>query len=159
MSKSGHQLSMSSRLIRHCRKRYAEGGQPSIEAFKFRENELKQDRPYLSFSWLEKLCNEDEMPASREEAIRKLEECPYLDIRPGDLWIVLSCQRMVDVVFDSLELVLEFSHIPVECNCSHVGVSGYDKLLHCEVAKVLTEEVGIEDTHLISVKRKRCCRS
>lgn len=159
MSHDGRQLSVSSRLIRHCRKRWADGGLPSLEAFKLRPSELQRDDPYLSFNWLEKICEEAEILIDRDGAIRRLEERPPLDIKPGELWIVLSCMRIEDVILEATGGRPDIAPKPMKCNRSHVSVGGYDVALNCEVATGLAEEVVIEDTHPINKKQDRYCQT
>ena len=159
MSQNGHRLSGSSRLIRFCRKRWADGGLPSVEAFKLSARELEQSDPYLSFFWLEKLCEEAEITIDRDGAIRTLEDCPPLDIKRGDLWIVLSCERIENAILNASDVRPSIDHKPEKCICSHVGVGGYDVALNFVVASELAEEVKPEDTHRINTKKKRFCQS
>ena len=159
MSQSGQEPSEWDRLIRHCRKRWADDGIPSLEAFKLRSNELELADPYLSFNWLERLCEEARISIDRDGAIRELEECPPLGIKSGDLWIVLSCKRIADAILIASNVRPVITHLPEKCNDSHVSVGGYDVAFNCEVAGELAEEVEIEDTHRINKKKKRCCKS
>lgn len=159
MSDNGQRLSGSSRLIRFCRKRWADGGIPSVEAFKLSAKELEQNDPYLSFFWLERLCEEAEIPIDCDGAIRALEECPPLNLTRGDLWIVLSCERIENAILSASDVRPSIEHKPVKCICSHVGVGGFDTALNCDVATELAEEVKPDDTHLIDVKKKRFCQA
>ena len=159
MSQEASELRASSRLIRHCRRRWKDDGLPTVEAFKLRKSELEQDDPYLSFNWLEKLCENANVQVGREEAIRELEKCPPLEIKPGELWIVLSRKRIEDAIQRVSKDAPEIDHMPVDCNDSHVSVKGYDVGLNCDVASELAEEVELEDINRIKVRRKPCCQS
>ena len=158
MSHYGEPLGPSSRLIRHCRERWTDGGVLSVEAFELREGELQQDNPHLSFTWLERLCEKAEIPSTVREALMELEECPPMNIKPGDSWIVLSCERIAEAIQEVCEEEPEIDHMPTNWNHAHVGVGGYDVSRNIDVADALADEVGVDDTYDISVRKKRCRR-
>ena len=158
MGHTEHQLHPYSRLIRHCRARWVDGGELSVEAFELRERDMEKGDAHLSFTWLERMCEKAEIPSNISAALEEVEGCPPLNINPGDLWIVLTCDRISNAIQEAGSTEPEIAHRPTDWNHAHVGVGGYDTSLNFDIAVALVEEVRVGDTHYISVKKKRCRR-
>ena len=157
MSDGDHNLVDSDRLIRHCPKRYYEDGDvTSFKAFCFTKKELKEDCPFLSFSWLEHICKLANIPVDTSDALDKLERYFPRDIKKDvEAWIVFSCDRIKAAISKVPGTDPKICFMPDEDNPSHVGVLGYEKHLHKKVASKLLREVRPENVHPVTSTRKR----
>ena len=157
MSCGDRKLDDSDRLIRHCPKKFEDGGAISVKAFCFTERELKQDKPHLSFNWLEKICVDAGIPIDCNDAIDELENNFARDIKKGEWWIILSCERIRAAILSVPTCDPKICYLPVENSPSHVGVSGYEKSLHKKVASKFLKEVRDENKYPVTktVKQKR----
>lgn len=158
MSCGDHNLDDSDRLIRHCPKKYKDGDVISVKVFWFSANELKEDRPFLSFSWLEMICRLANIPVDTVAAINELEKDFPRDIRKDvEGWIILSCDRIKVAISRVPGTDPRICFMPEDDNRSHVGVLGYGKHLHRQVASKLWAEVRPENVYPVTrtVKRTR----
>ena len=154
------ELNDSDRLIRHCPKKFKDGNTVSVKVFWFSKRELQDDKPYLSYSWLEMICRNAGMPIDSNAAISELEsDSPNFprDIKKGERWLILSCERIRAAILSVPNCHPRICHLPEENYPSHVGVSGYEKSLHKKVASRLLKEVRYEDIYPVTrtVKRRR----
>ena len=122
----------NSHLIRHCRKKYLNNGQPSREAFLInREREV-----FLSFNCLEMICCDPwNLVDKRPKAINKLEPPFPLKTKSVDLWAISHCNVIMCSIQEAAQRVAQklgqkykdvcpaASHKPGQGNSSHVGVN------------------------------------
>ena len=158
MSGGDHKLDDSDRLIRHCAKKYyRDGNVTSFKVFCFTDNELKEDCPFLSFSWLEDICRLANVSVDTANAIDILEGYFPRDIKKDvEAWIILSCDRVKAAISrvrgaDDPKIC----YLPDDDNPSHVGVSGYKKHLHRKVASKLFRRIRSENVHPVTRTRKK----
>ena len=157
MSCGDHNLDDSDRLIRHCPKKFKDGDAISVKEFWFSERELKEENPYLSFSWLEIICRSAGIQVECNAAIDELENNFPRDIKKGERWLILSCERIRAAILSVPKCDPKICHLPEDDYPSHVGVSGYEKCLHKKVASKLLKEVRHSNIYPVTktVKRKR----
>ena len=157
MSCGDHKLNDSDRLIRHCPKKFKDGDAISVKVFWFSESELEEDSPYLSFSWLEMICRYAGIPIDCNVAIDELENDFPRDIKKGERWLILSCERIRAAILGVPECDPKICYLPEEDYPSHVGVSGYKKCLHIKVASKLLKEVRHDNMYPVTrtIKRRR----
>ncbi|MCY4070922.1 MAG: hypothetical protein OXG60_06465 [Chloroflexi bacterium] len=154
MGCGNHKLDDSDRLIRHCPKKFYDQGKVSAKSFWFTKRELKEDRPFLSFSWLEHICRLANVPVDIEAAIDRLEEYFPRDIKKDvEAWIILSCDRVKTAISKVPGTDPKVCLMPDDYNSSHVGVLGFEKHLHEDVASELGDEVRLEDVHPVTRTR------
>ena len=155
-----HKLDDSDHLIRHCPKKFYDEGVISVKMFWFTERELEEDSPFLSFSWLEEICRLAYIPVDTAAAIDKLEGNFSRSIRKDvEAWIILSCDRIKAAISKVPGTNPKICFMPEDDNLSHVGVFGYEKHLHEQVASKLWNEIRSENvfpvTRTVRNRKKR----
>lgn len=150
-------LDDNSRLIRHCPKKYFDSGIVSAKVFNLSDAELKEEDPYLSFNWLEKLCAAACVPNEYASAIKELEKAngfPRQIYKDRERWLFLSCERIKAALLKVPNCTPKICHRPEDDNQSHTGVSGYDKRDHELAATELWKELQPENIHNVTTSRK-----
>lgn len=153
MNCQSRQLNDADRLIRHCPKRFEDGGVFSAEAFWFSNSDLKKDNPYLSFNWLEKICQDAQIPTNPKSALDEL-QCNFPhDIKKGEWWLILSCERIRAAIRRVPNCCPSILHCPDCQNPSHAAVSGYEKPLYKTVAAELLIELESQPNNIYPVTK------
>ncbi len=156
MSRGDHRPGDPDHLIRHCPKKYYDEGKISFKMFCFTKKELTEDNPYLSFAWLEEICRIIDSPTCIPTALYQLEiDIPRDIYQNRECWTVLSWVRIKSAISKVPETNPEACFMPHDNYPSHVGVFGFEKHQHEDVAKELWRELRPEDSFLVSRTKKR----
>lgn len=157
MSCETPKLNDTSTPIRHSPKNRFDGNVPSFKAFLFSDSELEEEEPFLSFSWLEKLCADASVPENHNSAITVLEREDGFprDIKKGEKWIFLSCDRIRAALILVPDCTPQIFRKPIKHFDSHVGVSGYNKSQHEQAATELWKKVLPENIRNVTKSRKK----
>lgn len=139
-----------SHLIRHCRYQQTDKrGFPTETAFMLRKNE-----EYLSFNWMEKICDEfnispeQDLRTRMESSVRSLEQSFPLCLTTNQLWAILHCNDIRDGIAKVTNRLPTITLDSNATNKSHTQVR-YNRLHNDAVAGELLRRLKADNVFAV----------